>query len=194
MIYSFIEILQIRVYNGFLKEKQYINYTLFFFIVSAVYQNRASSWSSGEEINAFHVLGWIKTDNTCLVILFFTFTLQSTNDTKWKKKPFTIEGTYRSALGELWWISAFCCLTSNSRIFRSYWRRPQCWVTKFRPVFGIYGLWAGRDLYCVTPAVTRDLGFFQSRPNDSLHLIAIYDKCGILRTLFNPDPRGNCEL
>jgi hypothetical protein len=30
---------------------------------------------------------------------------------------------------------------------------------KFRPMLGAQGLWAGRDLYCATPAVTRDLGF-----------------------------------
>jgi hypothetical protein len=27
-------------------------------------------------------------------------------------------------------------------------------------MLGAQGLWAGRDLYCTTPAVTRDLGFF----------------------------------
>jgi hypothetical protein len=30
---------------------------------------------------------------------------------------------------------------------------------KFRPMLGAQGLWAGRDLYRATPAVTRDLGF-----------------------------------
>jgi hypothetical protein len=30
---------------------------------------------------------------------------------------------------------------------------------KFRPMLGSQGLWAGRDLYRATPAVTRDLGF-----------------------------------
>jgi hypothetical protein len=32
-------------------------------------------------------------------------------------------------------------------------------ATKFRPMLGAQGLWAGRDLYRATPAVTRDLGF-----------------------------------
>jgi hypothetical protein len=41
------------------------------------------------------------------------------------------------------------------------WRRHHCRrrASKFRPMLGAQGLWAGRDLYCATPAVTRDLGF-----------------------------------
>jgi hypothetical protein len=41
------------------------------------------------------------------------------------------------------------------------WRRHQCrWrAAKFRPMLGAQGLWAGRDLFRATPAVTRDLGF-----------------------------------
>jgi hypothetical protein len=41
------------------------------------------------------------------------------------------------------------------------WRRHHCrWrAAKFRPMLGTQGLWAGRDLYRATPAVTRDLGF-----------------------------------
>jgi hypothetical protein len=47
--------------------------------------------------------------------------------------------------------------TSRSLI----WRRHHCrWrAAKFRPMLGTQGLWAGRDLYRATPAVTRDLGF-----------------------------------
>jgi hypothetical protein len=45
--------------------------------------------------------------------------------------------------------------------FSFIWRRHHYrWrAAKFRPMLGSYGLWAGRDLYCVTPAVTRGLGF-----------------------------------
>jgi hypothetical protein len=32
-------------------------------------------------------------------------------------------------------------------------------AAKFRPMLGAQGLWAGRDLFRATPAVTRDLGF-----------------------------------
>jgi hypothetical protein len=41
------------------------------------------------------------------------------------------------------------------------WIRHHCrWrAAKFRPMLGAQGLWAGRDLYRATPAVTRDLGF-----------------------------------
>jgi hypothetical protein len=45
--------------------------------------------------------------------------------------------------------------------FSLIWRRHHCrWkAAKFRPMLGRSGLWAGRDLYRSTPAVTRDLGF-----------------------------------
>jgi hypothetical protein len=51
--------------------------------------------------------------------------------------------------------------TSRWRIFHFIWRRHQCrWrAAKFRPLLGAQGLWAGRDFYCATPAVTRGLGF-----------------------------------
>jgi hypothetical protein len=42
------------------------------------------------------------------------------------------------------------------KLGRHHWR----WrAAKFRSMFGAQGLWAGRDLYRATPAVTRDLGF-----------------------------------
>jgi hypothetical protein len=41
------------------------------------------------------------------------------------------------------------------------WRRHHCrWRTfRFRPMLGAHGLWAGRDLYHATLAVTRKLSF-----------------------------------
>jgi hypothetical protein len=41
------------------------------------------------------------------------------------------------------------------------WRRHHYWwrAAKFRPMLGAQGLWAGRDPYHTTPAVTWDLGF-----------------------------------
>jgi hypothetical protein len=45
--------------------------------------------------------------------------------------------------------------------FSLIWRRHHCrWrATKFKPMLGAQGLWAGRYLYLATPAVTRGLGF-----------------------------------
>jgi hypothetical protein len=45
--------------------------------------------------------------------------------------------------------------------FSYIWRLHNCrWrATKFRPMLGAQGLWAGVDLYRVTPAVTRDICF-----------------------------------
>jgi hypothetical protein len=47
------------------------------------------------------------------------------------------------------------------KTFSLIWRRHHCQgrATKFRPMLGAQGLWAGRDLYRATPAVTRDLCF-----------------------------------
>jgi hypothetical protein len=45
--------------------------------------------------------------------------------------------------------------------FSLTWKRHHYrWrATKFRPMLGVQGLWAGRDLYRTAPAVTPDLGF-----------------------------------
>jgi hypothetical protein len=45
--------------------------------------------------------------------------------------------------------------------FSLIWRRHHSWwrAAKFRPMLGAQGLWAGRNLYRATPAVTRDVGF-----------------------------------
>jgi hypothetical protein len=45
--------------------------------------------------------------------------------------------------------------------FSLIWRRHHCrWrAAKFRPMLGAQGVWAGRDLYRATPAVTRGVGF-----------------------------------
>jgi hypothetical protein len=45
--------------------------------------------------------------------------------------------------------------------FSLIWRRHHCrWrAAKVRPMLGAQSLWAGRDIYCATPPVTRDLGF-----------------------------------
>jgi hypothetical protein len=47
--------------------------------------------------------------------------------------------------------------TSRSRIFHLY--GDVTIAGEGLPMFGAQGLWAGRDLYHATPAVTRDLGF-----------------------------------
>jgi hypothetical protein len=51
--------------------------------------------------------------------------------------------------------------TSRSKNFSLIWRRHHCrWgAANFRPMLGAQGLWAGRDLYRATPAVTGGLNF-----------------------------------
>jgi hypothetical protein len=61
-------------------------------------------------------------------------------------------------LGSSDWLLLFYVPLKN---FSLIWRRHHCrWgAAKFRPMLSAQGLWAGRDLFRVTPAVTRGLGF-----------------------------------
>ena len=58
---------------------------------------------------------------------------------------------------------------------------------KFRPLFGTYGHWAGRDLYRATPSTTRDLdlhGFIRK----STSLVASHANPGVQMTYSYKDP------
>jgi hypothetical protein len=55
------------------------------------------------------------------------------------------------------WLMFYVPLKNISLIWRRHHYRWR--ATKFRPTPGAQGLWAGRDLYRVTPNVTRGLGF-----------------------------------
>jgi hypothetical protein len=80
--------------------------------------------------------------------------------------------------------------TSRSRIFHLYGDVTIAGegAAKFRPMFGAQGLWAGKDLYRTTPAVTRDLGFSglirRTAPFSRLLRHTIYS---------NPDPHGDTK-
>jgi hypothetical protein len=71
------------------------------------------------------------------------------------------------------------------------WRRHHCqWkTTKFKPMLRAQGLWAGRDLYCATLAVTRGLGF-----SDIIRMTAPFIR--LLRHTgdSNPDPHKYHEI
>jgi hypothetical protein len=58
-------------------------------------------------------------------------------------------------------------------------------LQKFRPMLSAQGLWAGRDLYRATPAVTRDLDFPVSSEGPP-HSVASYDTRGDVENLFYP--------
>jgi hypothetical protein len=68
------------------------------------------------------------------------------------------------------WLIDFSLFYFPLKNISLMWRRHDYrWrAAKFRPMLGFQGLWAGRDLYRVTPAVTRGLGFFRSHPKDRL--------------------------
>jgi hypothetical protein len=66
-------------------------------------------------------------------------------------------------------------LTSIWRCHHYRWR-----AAKFRPMLGAQGLWAGRDLYCATPAV------FPVSSEGPSHSVASYDTQGDVENLFEP--------
>ena len=80
-----------------------------------------------------------------------------------------------------------CCFTSRSRIFHSY--RDVIIAVKDCKI-DTYALWAWRDLYSATPAVTRSYGFAVS--SEGLRQFSGF----LLQTrgnedLFYPDSHGN---
>jgi hypothetical protein len=69
------------------------------------------------------------------------------------------------------------------------WRRHHFWwrTAKFWPMLGAQDLWAGRDLYRVTPAVTRDL-VFSCLIRRTVPFIRLLRHTR--RIYSNPDPHG----
>jgi hypothetical protein len=61
-------------------------------------------------------------------------------------------------------------------------------------MLGAQGLWAGRDLYRATPAVTWDLVFFPVSSEGPPLLVASYNTRGDVEDLFQPgSSRGICK-
>jgi hypothetical protein len=113
------------------------------------------------------------------------------------------------------WNDCIYGFTSRLRIFHLYGRRHHCrWrAAKFRPMLGAQGLWAGRDLYRATFAVTRGLGVsglirrtasfsrllrhtrgcggsILTRILTGPHSVTSYDTRGGVEIYSNPDPHG----
>jgi hypothetical protein len=57
-------------------------------------------------------------------------------------------------------------------------------------MLGAQGLWAGRDLYWATPAVTRYLGLSGLIWTIATILSPLTTRIGMRRTYSNPDPHG----
>jgi hypothetical protein len=84
----------------------------------------------------------------------------------------------------------------NFSLISCIWRRQHCrWrAAKFIPMLGAQGLWAGRDLYRATPAVTRDLSFSglirRTTPFSRLIQSPLTTHEGMWRIYSNPDPQA----
>jgi hypothetical protein len=72
------------------------------------------------------------------------------------------------------------------------WRRHHSrWrAAKFRPMLGAQGLWAARDLYRATPAVTRNLGFSGLIRRTAPFSRLLWHTRGCGGSDSNPDPHG----
>jgi hypothetical protein len=77
--------------------------------------------------------------------------------------------------------------------FSLIWRRHNCrWTAaKFRLMLGTQRLWAGRDLYRATPAVTRSLSF-SGLIQRTAPFSCLLRHTGMWRIYSNPGPRGYC--
>jgi hypothetical protein len=72
-------------------------------------------------------------------------------------------------------------------------------TAKFRPMLGAQGIWAGRDLYRATPAVTRGLGFSSLIRRTAPFSRLLWHSRGyrgpiLTRILMGPMGRGGLEL
>jgi hypothetical protein len=98
------------------------------------------------------------------VIQLFEFLLHTQTQIfsqEWYSKQFQMLYINQSGIMSMInWLIDYLWFYVPLKNFALIWRRHHCrWRTaKFRPMLGAQGLWAGRDLYRATPAVTRDLG------------------------------------
>jgi hypothetical protein len=89
----------------------------------------------------------------CIIIKNFFYR----NEFLWQWRHSSLSWAVQSNVRLIDYLRFYVLLKNISLI----WRRHHCrWkAAKFRPKIGAQGLWAGRDLYRATPAVTQDLGF-----------------------------------
>jgi hypothetical protein len=92
------------------------------------------------------------------------------------------------------WLIDYLLFYVPIKNFSLIWRRHHClWrAAKLRPMLGAQGLWAGRDLYRATPAVTRTL-VFPVLSEGPPHLVASYDTLGDAEDLFLPGSSRGCN-
>jgi hypothetical protein len=76
----------------------------------------------------------------------------------WKQQIFTLTLVFDLLID---WLIDYLRFYVPLKNISLVWRHHHCWwrAAKFRPMLSAQGLRAGRDLYCATPAVTRNLGF-----------------------------------
>jgi hypothetical protein len=86
------------------------------------------------------------------------------------------------SIKSLIWLIEYLLFYVPLKNFSLYMATHHCrWrAAKFRPMLGAQGLWAGRDLYRATPAVTRT-SVFSASSEGPPHLVASYDTQGDVR-------------
>jgi hypothetical protein len=106
------------------------------------------------------IVTWQNIDNHCTLAVFSSSLskLYSENSLHHMVHPEVGGGQRKKITGWMIDYLRFYVLHKN---FSPIWRHHHYWwrAAKFRPMLSAQGLWAGRGLYCATPAVTRGLSF-----------------------------------
>jgi hypothetical protein len=131
-------------------------------------------------------------------IIIYCFTSRSRIFHLYEDATITGEGLQNlslcSALRTLDLLIDYLLFSVPLKNFSLKWRHHHYWwrAAKLRPMVGAQGLWAGRDIYRATPAVTRDLVFFWSHPKDRPIHSPLTTHKGMWRVYSNPYPHGSC--
>jgi hypothetical protein len=99
----------------------------------------------------------------------------------WRNDKMFLKFHLFNNIGLIDWLLFYIPLKNFSLIWRRHHYRRR--AAKFRPMLGAQGLWAGRDLYRATPAVTWGLGF-SGHIWRTTHSIAFYDTLGDVEDVF----------
>jgi hypothetical protein len=139
-----------------------------------------------------HITDFIRKKNNTRICIWGGYVNQTKKyATAWPDKHISANKSYDNIYFPVWFISCnnsmywlidylgfYVPLKNISLIWRRHHGRWR--AATFRPMLGAQVLWAGRDLYRATPAVTRDLGFsgFIWRITPFSHLLRHTRGCG----------------
>jgi hypothetical protein len=137
-------------------------------------------WHTSQRTNLAGLLYWFRTSSFC------NKPATCVRLTRWRKCPTRSRKPSLKPIQNIHaWIN---WLFSVSHPAQECFTCMETWpllIIEVRPMLSAQGLWAGRDLYCATPAATRDLSF--SAPINRLLRLAMECRgCILIRILTGP--------